>query len=185
MKIHDIIPGASILIPVLIKLCNKLGIDYTGALPSSFKNEKDEVGIGGAISVDRQDRLHYDKEQNNKNKKYGSNNKVTTYWPNEPIQIDDAKLESLHNIDVIFTHSSPNFCEPLTKIGISYFIENDPQLLDDCSKERNDLTYIYDKLSEQNKLSRWFYGHFHKHYRTEKDYTTFIGLGELELKTGI
>lgn len=37
-----IIPGASILIPVLIKLCNKLGIDYTGALPSSFKNEKDE-----------------------------------------------------------------------------------------------------------------------------------------------
>lgn len=34
--------SASILIPVLIKLCNKLGIDYTGALPSSFKNEKDE-----------------------------------------------------------------------------------------------------------------------------------------------
>lgn len=72
-----------------------------------------------------------------------------------------------------------------TKEAFQHMQKYDPQLLDDCSKERNDLTYIYDKLSEQNKLSKWFYGHFHKHYRTEKDYTTFIGLGELELKTGI
>lgn len=33
-----LIPGASISIPVLIKLCDKFGIDYTSVLPSAFKD---------------------------------------------------------------------------------------------------------------------------------------------------
>ena len=123
------------------------------------------LGIGGGISIDRTERI-LDK----------------TYWKDEPVKINEEKLLSLHDIDVIFTHSSPNFCKPFTKDGILYWIKRDVHLIVDCDKERADLTYIYEELIKNNKIQYWYYGHFHESFHTSRDETIFIGLNELELK---
>jgi len=143
------------------------------------------LGIGGGTSIDRKQRIAHDIKINNQYKKYNSKRRYTSYWPNEAIVVDGEKIneinESPDNIDVIFTHSSPNFCEPFTKDGILGFIKLDPQLVVDYDKERESLTQIYDELKNKN-ISHWFYGHFHESYRLEHENVQFIGIDELEFK---
>ena len=114
--------------------------------------------LGGAISIDRLER------------KLG-----LSYWINEPFILDLDKLATIRDVDVVVSHSCPNFCYPLGQNGIpNYWHQRDIGLLELVIKERNDLAKAYDKLSENNKISLWAYGHFHEYKREEIRGTIFI-----------
>lgn len=123
------------------------------------------LGIGGAISVDRTER-----------KGYWDKTKTHDYWENEGIIFDEEKLNELRDIDIVITHSSPNFCYPLSKSGIDNWISKDIKLSDDVLVERHQLSLIYEILSKNNKIHSWFYGHFHKNSISYMNDTKFTAI---------
>jgi UDP-2,3-diacylglucosamine pyrophosphatase LpxH len=116
--------------------------------------------IGGAISVDRTHRI----KENNINIRYGSRKRC--YWDNEGITYNPEFLKTLNNIDIVITHTAPDWCEPNNKLGFGSFVEdwakNDNKLIGDLIFERNQMTNIFLDLKENNKIKKHFYGHFHK-----------------------
>ena len=118
--------------------------------------------IGGAISVDRTDRI----KENNSNLKYGS--KKRCYWLDEGIVYRPEILKSLNNIDVVVTHTAPDWCHPNNKLGFGSFVDSwakyDISLISDLTYERNQMTNIFLDLYENNKIKDHLYGHFHNSY---------------------
>jgi len=123
--------------------------------------------IGGAISIDR------------KLQREGVH-----YWKEEVLNYDEKKLEVMRNIDLVVTHSAPNFAPPY-HFGelVMAFARNDASLVDDLHEERALLSKMYDCLKQEpsNKLSYWLYGHFHStnQARYEDTEMVLIGLNEL------
>lgn len=115
--------------------------------------------IGGAISVDRTERI----KQNNSNIRYGSRKRC--YWDNEGIVYKPEITKTVKGIDILVTHTAPDWCEPNNKLGFGSFVEdwakNDINLIRDLSLERNEMTNIFLDLYENNKIKKHFYGHFH------------------------
>lgn len=96
--------------------------------------------VGGAVSIDRQIRIL------NKD-----------YWINE-LPVYQPKVSE--KIDIICSHSAPSFCYPNDKGGIvSYYAQNDPQLLSDIDIERSTLDKVYEDY--KHDITHWYYGHFH------------------------
>lgn len=122
--------------------------------------------IGGAISVDRIER-----------KGYWNEKKTHDYWKDESIVFDEEILKEFRYIDIVVTHSAPNFCYPLSIGGIEKWISKDEELNDDVLVERNNLTMMYEILSKNNKLQNWYYGHFHKDVISYNSDTKFTALG--------
>ena len=112
--------------------------------------------VGGAISVDRVNRLEAERS-----------NGYKQYWPDESFAYNQKKLEQIHakfnkQITHVFTHSCPDFCQPRTKEGIKYWLDLDPGLETDCSLERHNHALLYNNLIENGQpISQWSYGHFH------------------------
>lgn len=101
--------------------------------------------IGGGLSIDRRLR------------KEG-----VDYWKNEGFVKNLDLVSNLRNIDVVVTHNAPNFVEPFGFDGIvTYYADNDPTLLDELAKERNDITEVFELLQKNNNIQYHFYGHFH------------------------
>lgn len=101
--------------------------------------------IGGGLSIDRRLR------------KEG-----VDYWKNEGFVKNLDLVSNLRDIDVVVTHNAPNFVEPFGFDGIvTYYADNDPTLLDELTKERNDITEIFELLQKNNNIQYHFYGHFH------------------------
>ena len=101
--------------------------------------------IGGALSIDRRVRT-----------------KGIDYWENEGFVKDLDKISELKNIDVVVTHTAPNFVEPFGFNGIvAHYAENDPTLLEELTNERKSLTELFDVLTSKNNIQHHFYGHFH------------------------
>lgn len=113
-------------------------------------NGKNILGVGGAISIDRTNRSGYWN-------KYKTHN----YWKDEIFVLDEEKLKKIKDIDIVITHTSPNFCVPLTKIGLKSWLLKDKELDNDTTMERHFLTIMYNILIENNKIQEWYYGHFH------------------------
>lgn len=112
--------------------------------------------IGGAISIDRMNRIYKKNRFDNKKE----------YWENEPPIYKPEVLDKIissFNISTVITHSSPKFAPPLSKEGIENYIDNDINLISDVNKERDTLTKIYNHIIKTNKLINWIYGHFHYH----------------------
>ena len=130
--------------------------DYTVISAESHKGPFNILCVGGAISVDRTKRIE-----------------GKTYWAKEPFVYDESQVENLTGITHVITHSCPNFCEPLTKGGISEWMLVDKDLEADCDKERNDHTLLYNKLKEKNVLIAWYNGHFHFTAKTYIDDVLF------------
>ena len=121
--------------------------------------------IGGAISIDRTKRSGYVLNHGN------------NYWKDENIIYKPEITKNLKDIDIIITHSAPDFCEPLTKSNLKYWLDNDVQLNFDIFKERSTLTKIYnDLINNGNNLKTWYYSHFHHHYNSIIDNVKFVGL---------
>lgn len=138
--------------------------DYTVINANTDRCNASILCVGGAISIDRQERI-IDKD----------------YWINEPFVYDEEQVKDLVGITHVITHSAPDFCEPLSKGGIREWIRNDHALADDTDKERKDHTLLYNKVKEKNQIKKYFYGHFHFSWFGERDGTVFKLLEIMEL----
>ncbi len=138
-------------------------------------NDINILCVGGAYSVDRTDRWSfYNPKQNSKK---SDTIAVNDYWTNEVFVYDHDKIMSMKNIDVVVTHSAPQFCPPYTKNNMNYWITQDKNIEQDCRIERAQLFQMYDNLSHNgNIIKQWFYGHFHNYNRIPYLDTTFYGL---------
>jgi len=104
--------------------------------------------VGGATSVDRCDRIVN-----------------IDYWQDEKFVLNIKKLTKIlseHKITHVFTHSNPDFCYPITKDGLNYWIRKDSKLNDDVSLERKLHTQLFNILMANNQpLRGWYNGHYH------------------------
>ena len=136
--------------------------------------------VGGAVSIDRVPR----RRMNLQEIRYGRDKQY--YWPNEKFYLDREKLEGLSGIDIVVTHTSPNFAKPFDTKGnwpyiVKQFLYEDDALEDDLIQERLLLDEMYNILKKNNKIDDWFYGHFHRNDTTLHENTLFHMLGINEL----
>src|SRR6056297_2566947 len=68
-------------------------------------NNQNILCVGGAVSIDRVNRESY------------TEGRGRDWWSNEIFNYDPKKIETLTNIDVVVTHSAPNFAYPYLKNG--------------------------------------------------------------------
>ncbi|MDU1891967.1 MAG: metallophosphoesterase [Dysgonomonas sp.] len=127
-----------------------------------FKN-RNILCIGGAVSVDRSERLHVMWLAGLKGRT------VKFYWEGEAPMFDQSQLSELRTndilIDTVVTHTVPSFCAPITKTGIESWLLKDEQLSEDIARERKVMDEIYDYLiKDGHPVKNWFYGHFHDSY---------------------
>lgn len=121
--------------------------------------------IGGGISIDRRFRRQGE-----------------SYWKDElPVFRPDLLNYMYHinaNIKTVITHTAPSFVPLYTKIGVESFIEKDPTLEKDMDSERRIMDQIYYNLEKYslNKVTQWFYGHFHGHGITMYEDIKFVML---------
>jgi len=105
--------------------------------------------IGGAISIDRTLRQS-----------------GIDHWVDEGFISDIEKIKPLKDIDVVVTHTAPNFVAPLSFNGIVlHYSQKDATLLSELEIERNLITDIFNELKKENKPKYHFYGHFHNSNR--------------------
>ena len=129
--------------------------------------------IGGARSVDKCQRWKWD---------FHTQTQIPCgWWEGENVKdipegFEDFIEKNNINIDIVCSHSSPDFCEPLSKKGLEYWSKYDETVIEDCDKERALLTDIYNKLKEKNNIKYWFYGHFHHSYILINNGILFRGL---------
>lgn len=143
-----------------------------------IKNDNHQIlCVGGARSIDKCHRWKWDRQ---------TQKQVACGWwegemvKDKPTDFDNFIKENDVNIDIICSHSSPNFCEPLTKRGLEYWSKFDDTVIEDCDKERKMLTDIYEDLKNKHNIKYWFYGHFHKSYTLISEDALFRGLNMFE-----
>lgn len=129
--------------------------------------------IGGARSVDKCKRWTWDKQTQTRI--------PCGWWEGEmikdlPDEFDAFCKNNNINIDIVCSHSAPNFCEPLSKAGLKYWQEMDNTVIEDCNKERQLLSDIYNNLKTKHNIKKWIYGHFHNSYILIDNDILFRGL---------
>ena len=123
------------------------------------------LSIGGAISVDRKIQLH-----------------DGSYFPIEKVSYN-SKIHTIKNVDIVVTHTIPDFVEPKTFTELVYrYSAYDTNLIYELTQERKLMTKIHNELIKKNtNISHWFYGHYHHFIQNDYDDINFICLGILEL----
>ena len=117
--------------------------------------------IGGAISIDRKQRLRDDTIA----ARYGSSRR--SYWFDEKLVLDEEKIEQIpSDVSILLTHTAPDWCQPLNKIGfgslVESFAENDPNLLVELKDERELMSKIFNLVNKKCFIKNHYYGHFHR-----------------------
>lgn len=131
--------------------------DYSVINVTTESGDKNILCVGGAISADRTDRINYQQIKGNK-----------SYWEDEfpiyePTILNEIKSDGI-NIDVVVTHTSPNFAPLLNKNGTSSWLLVDSKLSKDLDNERQTITEIYNHIiQDKHPVKVWLYGHFHEH----------------------
>lgn len=163
----------------------KINTEHFKAIPdySVISNgEHNILCVGGAISIDRIDRIAKWRQDASKfmiwfncplsvaEEKFASK----TYWEYEKPYFDYNALDELSKndikIDIVCTHDSPPFCPPLSKDGIADYLAQDEKLSEDIDDARNVFSEILAKLILDNHpLAKWIYGHYHNHEQIEID----------------
>ena len=127
-------------------------------------SDKKILCIGGAVSVDRE--LRYTKKQ--KQGIYENNIGIESWWPDEIFVLNIDKLKELRDINIMVTHTCPDYCPPDNTFGLGYFVEGiiketgDNQLRTDLNFERNQVTQAFAIVKMNNDIEFAYYGHFHK-----------------------
>ncbi len=123
---------------------------------------KNILCIGGAVSVDRMWRM-------TKNQKQGihDGNELKSWWPDEVFNLDIDKLSTYRDIDIVVTHTAPDYCPIDNSFGFGPFVEGiiktgDTELRTDLLVERNQLNHAFQILNENNNITHAYYGHFHR-----------------------
>lgn len=157
---------------------------YDGHLQNHFSNlfllpdytllnleNKNILLVGGATSIDRMKSIEDMKMYVEK----GINRKL--YWEGEKFILDEDKLKEFENIDIVVTHTAPDFCFPNNAGGfasiVHHYAENDPNLINELWEERRGVTKMYNILKEKNKIDHWLYGHFHNKWTCDFEDTKF------------
>lgn len=158
----------------------KLVPDYSVII----NNDKHILCIGGGISIDRVNRIAYDKIHLNFDSLYPS------YWINEEPIFDENiinELTSLNiNINTIVTHTSPSFAYKNDKNGIEYWLSLDENLSKSIDNERltmNNILYCLQKNG--HNITKWIYGHFHGHVEETHDNIEYIALYNFDYMSDI
>lgn len=113
-------------------------------------NNQNILFIGGGISIDRTFRKLN-----------------TNYWSDEIFILDEEKLKSLENIDIVATHIAPIYAHPSNIEGYSPLVERiidksgDFKLRVELKEERLLVNRVFEILSEKNDIKYHFYGHYH------------------------
>jgi predicted phosphodiesterase len=137
--------------------------------------------IGGAISVDRMLRK-------TKLQREGKALNVPGYqwWTDEGVVYNEKKVNEFRNIDVVVTHTCPDYCPPdnRTHGNLGWFVENtikntgDVELRVELEKERREMTRIFETLKTNNNIKFHYYGHYHRNDIYEDRGTKHRVLGE-------
>jgi len=117
--------------------------------------------VGGATSIDR---------------KVNAN-----YWPDEKFVYDKDKTFVARDIDIVITHTAPNFVFPIGINGtVKHFAQNDPNLITDLYMEREQMAQMCNVLMDNNNITHHFYGHYHTNKLTEFEGCDFrcVGINE-------
>ena len=121
--------------------------------------------VGGAISIDRLGRTE-----------------GKSWWKDEVFVFDEEKIKMIKDIDLVATHTSPQFCHPRTFNDLVYsFASYDPPLLSELTHERELLNTMYEMLKENgNPMEKWYYGHFHaeKHQMYENTQFNLLSINQ-------
>jgi predicted phosphodiesterase len=144
---------------------------------------KNILCIGGAVSVDRMFRM----TKLQKKVDFISDVGQKTWWHDEVFLLDCDKLENMRDIDIVVTHTCPDFCPPDNTFGFGPFVEGiiketgDTALRTDLMIERKQLTEAFDILKKNNDIKYNYHGHFHKSDLTIKDGIKYrlLNIGEL------
>lgn len=145
---------------------------------------KNILCVGGAVSVDREFRY-------TKNQKQGIFENTTlgieSWWPDEKFVLDVDKVKDLRNIDIIVTHTCPDYCPPDNTFGLGPFVEGiikdtgDTELRTELLVERNQVKELFTIVKMNNYITHHYYGHFHRNENTIRFGTIhrLLGVGEL------
>ena len=137
--------------------------------------------IGGAISVDRMMRKTKTQKEGNFDIRTG----YEEWWPDETFNWEDDKLVNLRDINVVVTHTAPDYCVPDNGNGfgpfVNGFINNDPELKLDLLNERRLMTLAFQTIKIHNDIKFAYYGHFHRSDTINIDGVLhrLLGVGEL------
>lgn len=135
--------------------------------------------VGGAVSIDRNKRIMIDDADREYLSSYDAL-KPASYWAGEMPVFNPELIDEVCNnfiIDIVVSHTSPDFCEKLGYSDLDNFIKNDSKLLDDLKSERKTMTKIYDYLKDKiQPLRAWYYGHFHSYWTGNIDGCKFYML---------
>ena len=94
-----------------------------------------------------------------------------------------TRINECFAIDTVVTHTSPSFCQLLSKRGLLSFAVSDDSLLTDVEAERNTMTDLYNRLiHDAHPLSHWLYGHFHQSWHNSIDGILFTMLDIMEFR---
>lgn len=144
--------------------------------------------VGGATSIDRMYRIKKKKAEmdmymlyNWSNEHEARANTRNYYWSDEAPVFNKGALDELSECGIsikhICTHTSPSFCEPVTKDGLSDFFEADSWLSDDIDNERHVMDSIWNELrAGGHEIKTWTYGHYHRHHSEVIDGVKFTML---------
>ena len=98
------------------------------------------------------------------NARYGNTNK--SYWYDEKVVFDEEKLNQITGINVVVTHTAPEWCVPDNRNGVGYlverFAENDEPLKGELKEERELMSKMFNILQRNNNITDHFYGHYHR-----------------------
>jgi len=131
--------------------------------------------IGGAISIDKGLNPYDTRKKIGRVKKVGRRIGIN-WWPDEEIVFKPEVLKKLIGIDIVLTHSGPDFALPYGVGKVATENQDNPGLVMSILEERNTLSKIFDILNENNNISHWFYGHFHKSNKITFNDVELIGL---------
>lgn len=144
--------------------------------------------VGGGVSIDRTWRIKNDILNASKYARYtgmslaeAEKKLEPTYWKDELPTYDDKVLTLLAgsgiNIDIVCTHTCPSFVGFKDKEGVKGWLENDPDLEADMNREREVMDELWKRLkADGHNITKWIYGHFHKHMSEEYEGVKFVML---------
>lgn len=125
------------------------------------------LGVGGAISIDRNPRMSDERQY----AKIGK--QIDLYFRDESFKLDEEKLRLVEDIDILVTHTTPDFCFPDNKNGFGMLVESyakeDSKLIDDLKEERINITKMWNIFKEKNNPKFHLYGHYHRTWHAEID----------------
>lgn len=138
--------------------------------------------VGGAISVDRR----YRRNQDQLSASYGTHR--SSYWVDEEFVYDEEKINNITGVDIVITHTAPEWCYPDNRLGYGALVEEfanyDKDLYADLDRERENVTKLFRHLQKNgnNTISEHYYGHFHSSQITMNGYCNHYLLGVNEFR---